>query len=435
MTVLARSLVAFFASRRARRVAAVVSVVLGVSSASSVVGAQGGADDPSQAGAPPLSTVLPDDRLTASLAGLDVESAELTRAVANWSSAQRELAEAQRVAAENRSLIASLEAERVAARATVDEQRVLRRGAVFDLEGLDLAMSQLAVSSYVRGGPTADAAKMFDVGDVTDELYAQALERDVAADQVRRRGALQGEIARLQGSLDELTARLADLAGRVVEATAVVEERTRRSGELTERLPALESAVRDARLAAMVVGTDLPLVALDAYVRAAARLGAEKPQCALRWTMIAALGRIESRHGHINGATLRADGRATVRIVGIALTGENGTALVPDSDDGRLDGDAELDRAVGPMQFIPTTWAIYRRDGNGDGTADPQNIYDAALATAAFLCASGRTLSDNADLRAAYLAYNRSSTYVTTAVSNIERYDRLQIPPPARAAG
>ena len=32
------------------------------------------------------------------------------------------------------------------------------------------------------------------------------------------------------------------------------------------------------------------------------------------------------------------------------------------------------------MQFIPSTWAGWGVDGNGDGIADPFNIYDAAAA-------------------------------------------------------
>ncbi len=397
------------------------------------VGAGVGAGDPSQSGAAALGALLPDDRLSPSLTGFEVEGAGFARAYDAWATTHREIAEAERTVARNRALLADLEVERAVGRGALDERRVLLRGAVFDLEGLDLAMSQLAVSSYTRGGPTAEAAKMFDVGDVTDELYAQALEREVASDQVRRRAGLRGEIERLESDIVGITTVLGDLADRAFDAATVVEEQGGIAAERRARLPALEAALRDARLTGVVVGSDLQLVALDAYVRAAARLAVDKPGCGLQWTMLAALGRIESRHGNINGATLRPDGRASVRIIGIGLTGENGTALVPDSDDGRLDGDAELDRAVGPMQFIPTTWAIHRRDGNGDGVSDPQNLYDAALASATFLCSSGRSLADLANLRSAYLAYNRSSSYVATAVGNVERYRAIVFPPPPPA--
>ena len=47
----------------------------------------------------------------------------------------------------------------------------------------------------------------------------------------------------------------------------------------------------------------------------------------------------------------------------------------------------DLDRAVGPMQFLPASWARYGADGNGDGVRDPHQLDDAALAAAAYLCA------------------------------------------------
>lgn len=64
-------------------------------------------------------------------------------------------------------------------------------------------------------------------------------------------------------------------------------------------------------------------------------------------------------------------------------------ARIADSDQGRLDADPVFDRAVGPMQFLPATWTHVGRGGNGEGVADPQNLSDAAQATAAYLCRFG----------------------------------------------
>ena len=80
-------------------------------------------------------------------------------------------------------------------------------------------------------------------------------------------------------------------------------------------------------------------------------------------------------------------GNAVPPIFGIALDGGN-TAEITDTDDGAIDGDAEFDRAVGPMQLIPQTWRNWHIDGGGDGVEDPQNIDDAALAAANYLCRS-----------------------------------------------
>ncbi|MEV5386525.1 lytic transglycosylase domain-containing protein [Streptomyces sp. NPDC052721] len=66
------------------------------------------------------------------------------------------------------------------------------------------------------------------------------------------------------------------------------------------------------------------------------------------------------------------------------------------------------------MQFIPSTWAHWGADGNGDGRADPNNVYDAALAAGRYLCAGGRDLSNPAELDRAILGYNHSAAYLRT---------------------
>jgi membrane-bound lytic murein transglycosylase B len=66
------------------------------------------------------------------------------------------------------------------------------------------------------------------------------------------------------------------------------------------------------------------------------------------------------------------------------------------------------------MQFIPSTWARINEDGNGDRTSDPNNIYDAALGTAAYLCRAVPAGGLDADegLRPAFFSYNHSNAYV-----------------------
>ena len=131
-------------------------------------------------------------------------------------------------------------------------------------------------------------------------------------------------------------------------------------------------------------------------------------------TVLAGIGRIESNHGLFGGAATRFSAAGTVspRITGPPLDG-NGVASIPDSDGGRWDGDATWDRAVGPMQFIPTTWRSLGRDGNGDRVADPNNLFDAAVSAAGYLCLGGDgDLTDPARLRQAIYGYNHSWAYV-----------------------
>ena len=160
----------------------------------------------------------------------------------------------------------------------------------------------------------------------------------------------------------------------------------------------------------------IPTVALDAYRRAAAESVTRYPGCGLPWPLLAAIGRVESDHGRFANSQLYANGTTAPRIVGIPLNGV-GTALIRDTDGGRLDGDKVYDRAVGPMQFIPSTWAHWGVDGNGDGVIDPSNIYDAATAAANYLCAAGGNLQTAAGQIRAVLTYNDSDAYLSTVLA------------------
>ncbi|MDI5980992.1 lytic transglycosylase domain-containing protein, partial [Amycolatopsis magusensis] len=123
------------------------------------------------------------------------------------------------------------------------------------------------------------------------------------------------------------------------------------------------------------------------------------------------IGRIESNHGQYGGAALGADGLPSKPIIGVPLDGSPGVKAIGDTDGGRFDGDSTHDRAVGPMQFIPSTWAKYNSDGNGDGVGDPQQIDDAALAAARYLCAGSRDMSAAQGWWAGIMSYNNSIEY------------------------
>lgn len=154
----------------------------------------------------------------------------------------------------------------------------------------------------------------------------------------------------------------------------------------------------------------IPGIALDAYHRATERLTVEQPACEMDWTILAGIGQVESNQGR---GKFDVHGNTIGRILGPRLDGSlPGTAVIADTDGGRFDDDAEFDRAVGPVQFIPSTWALLGRDGNGDGVADPNNIYDGALAAATLLCNMGGSMADPAARTRAILAYNNSLAYV-----------------------
>ncbi|MDQ1625225.1 MAG: hypothetical protein QOJ49_723 [Actinomycetota bacterium] len=165
---------------------------------------------------------------------------------------------------------------------------------------------------------------------------------------------------------------------------------------------------------------DIPARVLSAYRAAAAEMSRADSSCHLTWPLLAGIGRIES--GHARGGAIDGSGRTLSPILGPVLDGGSGFAAIPDTDNGRFDGDPVWDRAVGPMQFIPSSWARYGRDGNGDGRADPHNVDDAALAAAAYLCAGDRDLRDTAQLRRAVFGYNHSWDYVATVLAWARAY-------------
>ncbi len=182
----------------------------------------------------------------------------------------------------------------------------------------------------------------------------------------------------------------------------------------------------------------IPASALAAYQRAETVINAADKTCRITWQLVAAIGRVESNHGRFGGNALDADGLAQPGIYGIALNGTNNTATIRDTDAGRYDNDAVFDRAVGPMQFIPSTWAVVGVDADGDGERDPQDIDDAALATAVYLCSGSDDLSTVGGQRASVYRYNHSQAYVDLVLEIMDNYlsgDYMSVPDGTVAGG
>lgn len=170
--------------------------------------------------------------------------------------------------------------------------------------------------------------------------------------------------------------------------------------------------------------TGIPARALLAYGRAELVTRETQPGCRLSWATLAGIGRVESYHGQYGGAALLSNGRPSIPIIGVPLDGSPGVRAIGDTDGGRFDGDPKVDRAVGPMQFIPSTWVRYAADGNGDGQGDPQQIDDAALAAARYLCVGERNMSGAQGWWAGILSYNRSVEYAQKVFGLADGYAR-----------
>ncbi|MGH1563940.1 lytic murein transglycosylase [Mumia sp. DW29H23] len=169
--------------------------------------------------------------------------------------------------------------------------------------------------------------------------------------------------------------------------------------------------------------TGIGAVALRAYAEAELRMAEEAPACRLGWTTLAGIGWVESQHGTLDGNALLADGRSREPILGPALDGSEGVAALPSSpEDSAVHGDAVWDRAVGPMQFIGSTWARWGSDGDGDGSSDRTDIDDAAYAAARYLCSNGDDLTTGSGWTAAVRSYNHSDAYVAAVLAAADEY-------------
>jgi membrane-bound lytic murein transglycosylase B len=157
----------------------------------------------------------------------------------------------------------------------------------------------------------------------------------------------------------------------------------------------------------------MPVEALEAYAYAARVAEVENPSCHIAWTTLAGIGMVESHHGTYKGATIAPNGDVTPPIRGVRLDGTNGNLEI-------MEGDSSADeapvyaRAMGPMQFIPETWRLYGVDANNDGSVSPDNIDDAALSAAGYLCFRGKDLATPRGWMSALRAYNHSDQYART---------------------
>jgi membrane-bound lytic murein transglycosylase B len=168
----------------------------------------------------------------------------------------------------------------------------------------------------------------------------------------------------------------------------------------------------------------IPTMALSAYRNAERMMAIADPACGISWNLLAGIGRIESMHA--NGGATDARGTAIRPIYGPSLDGTlpGNEVIVQSSGAGRV----TYARAMGPMQFLPGTWARYASDGDGDGVADPQNLYDATLAAARYLCTGGLNLRDQSQVMAAILRYNNSMPYAQNVLGWAAAYATGVIP-------
>jgi len=168
----------------------------------------------------------------------------------------------------------------------------------------------------------------------------------------------------------------------------------------------------------------IPVMALTAYRNAERMMASASPGCGVSWNLLAGIGRIESMHA-FGGAT-DARGTAVRPIYGPALDGTlPGNEIIVQS---RAAGRVTYARAIGPMQFLPGTWSRYASDGDRDGKANPQNLFDSTLAAARYLCTGNLDLRDQSHVMAAILRYNNSMPYARNVLAWAAAYATGVVP-------
>lgn len=139
----------------------------------------------------------------------------------------------------------------------------------------------------------------------------------------------------------------------------------------------LGSAVEVQDLRPVVITYQRPASYRELYIQSA-------PYCpGLSWTVLAAIGQVESGHG---------------RNLGPSSAG-----------------------ALGPMQFLPSTWAYSGVDGDGDGKVDIMSPFDAVPAAALYLCRAGAGRGGQG-LYDAIFSYNHLDSYVQKVLALAAAY-------------
>lgn len=226
-----------------------------------------------------------------------------------------------------------------------------------------------------------------------------------------------------------------DVSNTAVTPLAAVEPRVDRSGPAVVAAAKPPTDFRIASIAAIsapppasIVNTPgalgIPGTSLKAYRNAERMMAAAYPGCGVSWNLLAGIGRIES--GHANGGATDARGTAVRPIYGPALDGTlpGNEIIVQSAQAGRI----TYARAMGPMQFLPGTWARYASDGDGDGKADVQNVFDSALAAARYLCSGGLNLREQSQVMTAILRYNNSVAYARNVLGWAAAYATGVVP-------
>ena len=365
-----------------------------------------------------------------SIIGLDQRLIGVSLKDGNFSRAQQDLRKSELQAGAALTQIADVERKTARINDRLGALEEIKRRALADQVKWKAARDEAIVAAYQQ-----QASPPPLVYDSLTDLKTVEAERAFAIAAQRAIDAYIGAVNQKKRADEETVKRQAEL-------TNLAEQKVNFAADLdriAKQNAAAEKRMRSSIASAVVAELDIPLVTLDSYLRAEQAAATTLSQCRLPWWALAGIGRVETNHARYGGAFPNANGRVNPPIIGVALdgTGVGGnTVPILSPDGGALTGDPVFDHAVGPMQFITSTWIALGSDGNGDRSKDPQNVYDATLAAAKLLCqrAPSAGLTTDAALRAAFKRYNNSDDYANSVLNWGRKYERIGLPKPSGTA-
>ena len=244
----------------------------------------------------------------------------------------------------------------------------------------------LYATVLTAGGPTEALARVQYVQRLVSAGASASTSSTLTAD------GLRGRAGRLEAAAERRVVTAAQVQRRYETVQAALDEARAELAALSERAQALQEA-QD--LLAQIAALNAAVDASGASRVAAARAGSEPPlfqrlyvaaarTCpGMSWTLLAAIGQVESGHGANPGTSYAG--------------------------------------AQGPMQFMPSTFASYAVDGDKDGDKDIMDPADAIFSAAHYLCANGAGRGGEALSRAIW-HYNHADWYVQLVLELAGQY-------------
>jgi hypothetical protein len=333
--------------------------------------------------------------------------------------------------------LATAQSTEATAAATLAELKGREYQAALNLVAARDRLRNLAVDDFVAGGDGAIELGLILQSGNFDELGRRQELMGVVSENMRRaidayRSAEQ-QAAGAAGPAATAVSQSEDALGKAESAVALSQSQLVSD---QSKLQSTQATLAAAQIAAPAAGTDIPQIVLQAYQHAADMSAFLHPSCHLSWQDLAALGRIESDNAQHANTRIAANGDTYPPILGPPLDGSGGNAALPLPPLSYYDGPGPWEEAVGPMQFLPTSWTSVAMVGGSDPTPDPNNVFDAAISAANYLCRAvgpaGR-LDTTSGLETAYYSYNHSDSYVAEALSNATYYGATLITSPSGA--